>query len=52
MAKPDKVDTAEEATEAVHEAGYTDVSNLVQHGATWYCDALNAASEPVPTPHA
>ena len=47
MPQPDRVETEAEALVVIHEAGYTDVRNLEQHGATWHCDALNATGQDV-----
>lgn len=42
-----EVTTEAEAIAAIEAAGYTSVSYVEQHGATWHANALNACGEPV-----
>ena len=47
MAKPERVENESDAIEVITEAGYSNLSNLTHHGATWHCDATNSSGAPV-----
>ena len=47
MTKPDRIETAEEATAAIEAAGYSNVTDLQQKGATWHATATDSSGQQV-----
>lgn len=47
MPGPNAVTSEEDAVAAFTAAGYTEVTNVEQHGATWHASATNSAGAPV-----
>lgn len=41
MPAPTSIETAEEVTKLLTDAGYSDVQDLERHGSTWHCTAVD-----------
>ncbi len=47
MSKPDKVETEADAIAVIEGAGYTNVTDVEQHGATWHAKATSSTGQQV-----